>query len=138
MKKTYTPKKEDIKREWHLIDAQGKILGRVASDIAVLLTGKNKPIYATHVNVGDHVVVINAEKVSVTGKKMKDKIYHRNTGYPGGIKSQRLEELLEKKPTEVIKKAVWGMLPNNKLRRGRIKNLHIYAGDKHPHEAQVK
>jgi large subunit ribosomal protein L13 len=138
MKKTYTPKKSEIKRAWHLIDAQNKVLGRIATDIATLLIGKNKPNFSNHVNVGDHVVVVNAEKVAVTGKKKKNKTYYRNTGYPGGIKSQTMEELLEKKPTEVLKKAIYGMLPKNKLRDERMKNLHIYAGPKHPHEGQIK
>lgn len=138
MKNTYTTKKEDIVRNWHLFDVEGKVLGRVASDIAEILIGKDKAIFSPHVNVGDHVVVINAEKIAVTGRKLKNKVYYRNTGYPGGIKSQTLEQMLEKKPTEAIRKAVWGMLPKNKLRKDRMRNLHIYAGVEHPHKGQIK
>ncbi len=138
MKKTYIPSKNEIKQNWHLIDVDNKILGRVATEIATLLTGKNKPSYTPHINVGDKVVVINAEKIAVTGRKLTQKKYHRFTGYPSGIKTESLEKLLERKPTDVIKKAVWGMLPNNKLRKERIINLHIYKGEEHPHQGQIK
>jgi large subunit ribosomal protein L13 len=138
MKTTYSTKKEEIKRQWHLFNVDGKILGRVATDIAKLLIGKNKPSFSPHINTGDHVVVINAEKIAVTGKKLNNKIYYRVTGYPGGVKSETLGELLEKKPTEVVKKAVWGMLPKNKLRKERMKNLHVYTGEDHPHGGQLE
>ena len=138
MSKTYTPNHKEIKRDWHLIDANGKVLGRIASDIATILTGKNKATYTPNINVGDHVVVINAEKVAVTGKKMEDKKYYRYTGFPGGIKEINLEKLMGKKPTEALKKAVYGMIPKNKLRKERLRNLHIYAGETHPHEGQLK
>lgn len=138
MKKTYTPKPKEITQQWHLVDAEGRILGKVASEIAPLLIGKHKPNYTPHINVGDKVVVINASKFTVTGKKMKEKIYHRPTGYPGKVKSETLESLLEKKPTEAVKRAVRGMLPKNKLLQERLKNLYIYEGSEHPHEGQIK
>lgn len=138
MKRTFVPKKEDVKQKWHLIDADSKVLGRVASEISTLLTGKNKPAYTPHINTGDKVVVINADKITVTGNKMKNKIYKRTTGYPGGVKQESLDKLLKREPTEVIKKAVYGMLPKNKLRGERIKNLYIYQGSEHPHKAQLK
>lgn len=137
MKKTYTPSHTNIKQEWHLIDAQDKVLGKVATDIALLLTGKNKAIYTPNINVGDKVVVINAEKISVSGAKSRNKIYYRHTGFPGGVKSRTLEELMEKKPTDVIRKAVSGMLPQNKLKKSRLANLYIYSGETHPHQGQL-
>ena len=138
MTKTFVPKHNKIERDWHLIDVEGKVLGRVATDISKLLIGKHKATYTPNINVGDNVVVINAEKIAVTGKKLKNKKYHRYTGYPGGIKTETLEHLLERKPTEVIRKAVFGMLPKNKLRKKRIANLHIYKGPEHPHQGQIK
>ena len=137
MKKTYSAKSDEIQPDWHLVDAGNKILGRVASDIAVLLTGKEKVSYTPHINVGDKVVVINAEKVAVTGNKQKNKVYHRVTGYPGGVRSETLEKLLSRKPAEVIRKAVYGMLPKNKLRKDRMGNLYVYKGSEHPHQAQI-
>lgn len=138
MKKTFTPKPEDIKQDWHLIDASGRVLGNVASEIAPLLIGKHKPSYATHVNMGDKVVVINASQFTVTGKKLKEKMYHRVTGYPGKVKSESLDKLLKRKPTEALKKAVRGMLPKNKLLKERMLNLYVYEGSEHPHKGQMK
>jgi len=137
MKKTFIPNHKDIKHDWRLIDAENKILGRVASDISTLLLGKNKPTYTPNMNVGDKVVVINAEKVAVSGNKMKNKVYYRVTGYPGGIKSETLEKLLSRRPTEAVRRAVHGMLPKNKLRKERMNNLFIYKGPEHPHQAQL-
>ncbi|MFB0547242.1 MAG: 50S ribosomal protein L13 [Anaerolineae bacterium] len=134
--KTYTLKPEEIAREWYVIDAEGKILGRLASEIAKILKGKHKPIYTPHIDSGDYVIVINADKVRVTGKKLEQKIYYRHSGYPGGLKGICLAEQLEKHPTRVLKAAVRGMLPKNRLGRAMIKKLKIYAGDSHPHQAQ--
>lgn len=134
--KTYIPKLAEIERKWHLVDAEGKILGRLASRIAQILSGKDKPIYTPHLDVGDFVVVINAEKVKVTGGKEEKKIYYRHTGYPGGLKERTYEELLSKKPQDIIRKAVRGMLPKNKLGRQMFKKLKVYAGSEHPHQAQ--
>ena len=137
MKKTFIPSQKDIKHGWHLIDADNKVLGKVSSDIATLLIGKNKPTYTPNMNVGDNVVVINAEKISVSGNKMKKKIYYRVTGYPGGVKSETLEKLLIRRPTEAVRRAVRGMLPSNKLRKERMNNLYIYKGPEHPHQGQL-
>lgn len=134
--KTYVPKKDEVERQWWLIDADGRILGRLATRVANLLRGKNKPQYVDFMDTGDFVVVINAEKIKVTGKKLEQKKYYSHTGYPGGIKEKSLGELMDKKPEEVIRKAVWGMLPKNKLNRAIHKKLKVYAGPDHPHEAQ--
>jgi large subunit ribosomal protein L13 len=134
--KTYVPKKDAVERKWWLIDADGKILGRLATEVASLLRGKGKPQYVDFLDTGDFVVVVNAEKIKVTGKKLEQKMYYSHTGYPGGIKEKTLKELLESKPEEVIKKAVWGMIPKNKLNRAIHKKLKVYAGPEHPHEAQ--
>jgi large subunit ribosomal protein L13 len=134
--KTYQGKKEELDYRWYLVDAEGKVLGRLATKLADLLRGKNKPTFTPHVDTGDFVIIVNAEKVSLTGKKMKDKIYYRHTGYPGGIKEMSAEKLLAKKPTEMIRMAVKGMLPKNSLGRQMLRKLKIYAGSKHPHEAQ--
>jgi len=134
--KTYIPKVEDIEKKWYLVDAEGKVLGRLASKIARILSGKNKPIYTPHLDVGDFVVVINADKVRVTGGKEKKKIYYHHSGYPGGLKSCTYEELLKKDPSRIIRKAVQGMLPKNKLGRRMLKKLKVYAGPEHPHQAQ--
>ncbi len=134
--KTYIPKLAEIERKWHLVDAEGKILGRLASRIAQILSGKDKPIYTPHLDVGDFVVVINAEKVKVTGGKEEKKIYYRHTGYPGGLKERTYEELLSKRPEDIIRKAVRGMLPKNKLGRQMFKKLKVYTGSEHPHQAQ--
>ena len=134
--KTYVPKKDEIERNWWLINADGKVLGRLATEVACLLRGKNKPTYVDFMDSGDFVVVINAAKIQVTGKKMEQEKYYSHTGYPGGIKEKNLKELMEQKPEDVIRKAVWGMLPKNKLNRAIHKKLKVYAGPDHPHEAQ--
>jgi len=134
--KTFVPKKDEIDRRWWLIDAEGKVLGRLATEIAVLLRGKRKPQYVSFMDSGDFVIVINAEKIKVTGRKMEQKKYYSHSGYPGGLKEKTLKELLEKKPEEVIRKAVWGMIPKNKLGRAVCKKLKVYRGPHHPHQAQ--
>ncbi len=134
--KTYVPKKDELEKKWWLIDAEGKVLGRLATEIAVLLRGKKNPKYIDFMDSGDFVVVINAEKVKVTGKKMEQKKYYSHSGYPGGLKERTLKELLAKKPEEVIKKAVWGMIPKNRLGRSIHKKLKVYRGTEHPHQAQ--
>ena len=134
--KTYQAKKEELEHKWYLVSADGKVLGRLATELAKILKGKNKPIYTPHLDTGDFVIVVNAGKVTLTGKKMKDKIYYHHTGYPGGIKEINAEKLLAKKPTEMIRIAVKGMLPKNSLGRQMLRKLKIYAGPNHPHEAQ--
>nr|WP_249069452.1 50S ribosomal protein L13 [Leptotrichia sp. oral taxon 218] len=129
-------KKEEVTRNWYEIDAEGKILGKVAAEIAVRLMGKNKPSYTPHVDGGDFVVVTNAEKIAVTGKKLTDKKYYRHSGYPGGLKVRSLQEMLEKQPTEVIRKAVERMLPKNKLGSQMIGRLKVFVGNEHAHTAQ--
>lgn len=133
---TYAVKEKEIEREWYLIDAEGKTLGRLASEVAKILRGKHKPIFSPHLNTGDYVIMINAEKVRVTGKKLDEKIYYRHSGYPGGLKSITLREQLKRHPARVLRAAVWGMLPHNRLGRQIIKNLKVYAGSSHPHQAQ--
>lgn len=135
--KTYRTKAGDVKREWHLLDASGKTLGRLASQVAKLLMGKHKPIYVPYLDTGDYVVVVNAAKVNVTGKKAEQKIYYRHSGYPGGLKSFTFEELLARHPTRVIEFAVKGMLPKNRLGKAMFKKLRVYDGGGHPHHAQV-
>ena len=136
--KTYSTKVGDIKREWHVIDASDQVLGRLSSEIAVLLRGKHKATFVPHLDTGDFVIVVNAEKVRVTGKKMKQKVYYRHTGYPGGLKETKLESMLEKHPTRVIEHAVRGMLPKGPLGRAMYRKLKVYAGPTHPHGAQIK
>lgn len=136
MKKTFVTKQEDIQREWLVVDATGQTLGRLATRIANILHGKHKPIYSPAVDVGDYVIVINAEKIHVTGRKLDKKIYYRHTGYPGGLKEITLRNLLQKHPARVIKFAVRGMLPKNRLGRRMFKKLKVYAGPEHPHTAQ--
>ena len=135
-KYTRMQKKEEVTRNWYEIDAEGKILGKVAAEIAVRLMGKNKPSYTPHVDGGDFVVVTNAEKIAVTGKKLTDKKYYRPSGYPGGLKVRSLQEMLEKQPTEVIRKAVERMLPKNKLGSQMIGRLKVFVGNEHAHTAQ--
>ncbi len=135
--KTFNAKKEDIVRDWYLIDAEGKVLGRLASEIAKRLKGKHKPIYTPHVDTGDFVVVVNADKVFLTGKKLTDKMYYHHTGYPGGIKSISAGKLLMEKPERLLRIAVKGMLPKNSLGRQMLKKLKVYSGNEHPHEAQT-
>ena len=134
--KTFSPKPEDITREWFIVDAEDQILGRLANQIAHRLRGKHKPEFAPHVDNGDFIVVVNCEKIKVTGKKMADKMYYRHTGFPGGLKEANLETMLEKKPEDVIRKAVQGNLPKNRLGRALLKKLKIYTGTEHPHAAQ--
>ena len=134
--KTYQAKKEELGYKWYLVNAEGKVLGRLATELAKILRGKNKPTYTPHVDTGDFVIVVNAGKVALTGKKMKDKIYYHHTGYPGGIKEMNAEKLLAKKPTEMIRMAVRGMLPKNSLGRQMLRKLKIYGGPNHPHDAQ--
>jgi large subunit ribosomal protein L13 len=136
--KTYSTKASDIKREWHLVDASDKVLGRFATQVASLLMGKHKPIFSQNLDTGDFVVVINAAKVRVTGNKLKQKIYHRHSGYPGGLKSVSLEKMMETHPTRVIEHAVKGMLPHNRLGAKMFKKLKVYAGDIHPHPTKAK
>ncbi len=134
--KTPLVKKENINPKWHLVDADGKTLGRLATRVAILLRGKNKPIFAPHQDTGDFVVVINAKKVALTGKKWKEKVYVHHSGYPGGLKMASAEKIAEKKPERLITMAVQGMLPKTKLGKKLIKKLKVYAGNAHPHEAQ--
>jgi large subunit ribosomal protein L13 len=134
--KTYSAKKGEITRDWYVVDAEGQILGRLATQIADRLRGKGKPGYTPHVDTGDFVVVVNADKIAVTGTKLDSKMYYRHSGYPGGLKQRTLRDQLERRPTEVIRKAVKGMLPKNKLANQQITKLKIYAGPEHPHEAQ--
>ena len=135
MKTHITPVKE-IERKWFLVDAENKVLGRLASEIAVRLRGKHKPNFSTFMDTGDYVIVVNAEKIKLTGNKLDDKIYYHHTGYMGGLKQNTARELLEKKPIDVVKNAVRGMLPKNTLGRKQLSKLKIYAGSEHPHEAQ--
>jgi large subunit ribosomal protein L13 len=135
--KTFSARPADIDKKWILVDADGVVLGRMASQIALILRGKHKPSYTPHMDCGDNVVVINAGKVKLTGKKLSDKIYYRHTGYPGGIKERRAGEILEgKHPERVVQKAIERMIPGGPLGRRQIKNLRVYAGAEHPHQAQ--
>ena len=134
--KTVSAKKESISQEWYVVDATNKTLGRLSTAIANRVRGKHKPEYTPHVDTGDYIVVVNAEKVRVTGNKKTDKIYHHHTGYPGGIKSITFDKLIDKAPEQVIEKAVKGMMPKNKLSRSMLSKLKIYAGSAHPHSAQ--
>lgn len=136
--KTYTARPADIERDWHVIDAADKTLGRLSSQIARLLMGKHKPIYTPHQDTGDFVVVINAAKVRVTGKKPRQKLYYRHSGYPGGLKSIWLEKLMQQEPTRAVEHAVNGMLPHTRLGAQMKKRLRVYAGEAHPHMSQVK
>ncbi len=135
--KTYSVKASDIKREWHVIDASDKVLGRLATRIATLLMGKHKPMFSRNMDTGDFVVVINADKVRVTGNKAKQKLYYRHSGYPGGLKSISLEKMMQTHPTRVIEYAVKGMLPKNRLGASMLKKLKVYVGDTHPHLGQT-
>ena len=136
--KTYSTKPSDIERQWHVVDASGKVLGRLATQVASLLMGKHKPIFSHNLDTGDFVVVINADKVRVTGNKAKQKVYYRHSGYPGGLKSTTLEKMMQTNSTRVIEYAVKGMLPHNRLGASMRKKLKVYAGDTHPHLAQTK
>lgn len=134
--KTYVAKPQTVQRDWHLVDATDKTLGRLAAILASRLRGKHKPEFTPHVDTGDHIVVVNAEKIRVTGNKLQDKMYYRHTGYIGNLKSINLEKQLQKHPERVIQAAVKGMLPKNPLGRAMFKKLHVYAGPEHPHQAQ--
>ena len=136
MMKTFVPKKEQIEKKWWLVDAENKVLGRLATEVAILHRGKRKPEFAHFLDCGDFVIVINAERIKLTGKKIEQKKYYSHSGYPGGIKEKTMKELLETKPEEIIKKAVWGMIPKNKLGREVYKKLKVYRGSDHPHSAQ--
>ncbi|MDB4698786.1 50S ribosomal protein L13 [Candidatus Latescibacteria bacterium] len=133
---TYTPKAGDVERLWFVVDATDKVLGRLASEIAQVLRGKRKPQYAPHADVGDHVIVINAEKIKITGNKAEQKVYYRHTGYPGGLRTTPYRRMQERHPDRIIRKAVQGMLPHTKLGRLQLKKLRVYAGGDHRHEAQ--
>jgi len=134
--KTYTAKPGEIERSWYVVDAESKTLGRLATQIADVLRGKGKPAYTAHVDTGDFVIVVNAEKIHVTGQKLDQKIYYRHSGYPGGLRTRTLREQLDRRPEEVIRKAVRGMLPKNRLAAAQLKKLKVYAGPEHPHAAQ--
>lgn len=136
MNKTFTPKPDDIQRAWHLVDATDLPLGRVASEVARVLRGKHKPTYTPHLDTGDFVVVVNAERVAVTSDKSQSKIYYRHSGFPGGIKAETFESLLERRPEAIMERAVRGMLPKNRLGRKMLRKLKVYAGPEHPHQAQ--
>lgn len=134
--KSFIPGEKDIRKRWHVIDAEGQILGRIATRVATLLTGKNKPIYTPFLDTGDHVIIVNAEKVKLTGNKLTEKKYRHHTGYPGGLRETTAIELLSKDPGRLLREAVFGMLPKTKLGRAMRKKLKVYPGPQHPHEAQ--
>ncbi|MBI2877875.1 MAG: 50S ribosomal protein L13 [Candidatus Tectomicrobia bacterium] len=134
--KTFSANKEDVDRRWYLVEAQGKVLGRLATEVARVLRGKHKPIFTPHVDTGDHVIIINAEKVQLTGRKLEEKLYYRYSGYPGGLTSMTAKKMLQVKPERLVELAVRGMLPKNRLSRAVLKKLKVYAGPEHPHAAQ--
>ncbi|OUS01763.1 50S ribosomal protein L13 [Gammaproteobacteria bacterium 42_54_T18] len=134
--KTYSAKPETVERDWYVVDAEGKTLGRLATEVALRLRGKHKPVYTPHVDTGDYIIIINAEKIEVTGNKRSDKIYYSHTGYPGGLKSMNFEKLIAHKPELVIESAVKGMLPHNPLGRAMFRKLKVYVGSEHNHAAQ--
>ena len=134
--RTYSPKPTDVQRAWHLVDAEGLVLGRLATDVATLLRGKHKPMYAPHIDTGDHVIVVNASKVLLTGNKLRQRQHYRHSGYPGGLKQVGYAKLMAEKPEVVVEKAVRGMLPRNRLGRAMLRKLKVYAGPEHPHSAQ--
>jgi large subunit ribosomal protein L13 len=136
MMKSYMARPLEVERKWYVVDAEGKHLGRLATEIVRVLRGKNKPQYTPHVDVGDFVVVVNADRVAVTGRKAEQRVYRRYSGYPGGMKETSYEQMLARKPTEVLRKAVYGMMPKSRLARKQFKKLKIYAGPEHPHSAQ--
>ncbi len=133
---TYTPKKSEIERSWHVVDAEGLILGRMATEVAQILRGKHKATYAPHMDTGDHVIVVNADKVVLTSGKAEKKMVYRHTGFPGGIRSESYATLLARKPAEIVRQSIRGMLPKNRLGRQQLSKLQVYAGPSHPHEAQ--
>jgi large subunit ribosomal protein L13 len=134
--KSYMARPLEVERQWYVVDAEGQTLGRLATEIARILRGKNKPQYTPHVDTGDFVVVVNAEKVVVTGRKAEQKVYRRHSGYPGGLKTTTYEQMLERRPTEILRRAVKGMMPKTRLARQQLRKLKIYAGPEHPHAAQ--
>lgn len=134
--KTYMPEADNIERKWYVVDAKGKTLGRLASQVASILKGKHKPIYSPHIDTGDFVIVINASQVHLTGKKREQKLYRHHSGYPGGLKEIPFERMIKEKPREVVYRAVWGMIPHNRLGRKMISKLKVYGGSEHRHEAQ--
>lgn len=134
---TYSPKASEIERSWYVVDAEGVVLGRLASEVAQVLRGKHKAIYAPHIDTGDHVIVINADKVVLTSDKAAKKVLHRHSGYPGGIKSQTYADLLARKPADAVRQTIRGMLPKTRLGRRQIRKLKVYAGPEHPHHAQA-
>ncbi len=136
MNKTYTLKAQDIKKEWLIIDAEGLRVGRLASEVAHILRGKHKPTFTPHMDCGDNVIIVNADKVDFTGNKWNDKVYYRHTNHPGGLKKETAKEALQKHPERILERAIKGMLPKNKLGRQMYRNVYIYAGSVHPHEAQ--
>jgi large subunit ribosomal protein L13 len=136
MMKSYMARPLEVERKWYVVDAEGKHLGRLATEIVRVLRGKNKPQYTPHVDVGDFVVVVNADRVAVTGRKAEQRVYRRHSGYPGGMRETSYEQMLARKPTEVLRKAVYGMMPKTRLARKQFKKLKIYAGPEHPHAAQ--
>jgi large subunit ribosomal protein L13 len=135
--RTYTPTPKDITRAWHVVDADGLVLGRVATEVARILRGKHKPIFAPHMDTGDHVIIINADKIVLTSGKAEKKMVYRHSGYPGGIRSNTYAELLDTKPAEAVRRSVRGMIPKNRLGRQMLKKLKVYAGPNHPHGAQL-
>jgi large subunit ribosomal protein L13 len=136
MIRTYSAKEADIKRKWYVVDADGKTLGRLATQVAIVLRGKHKPTFTPHVDTGDHVIVVNAEKIHLTGDKVRQKTYYRHSGYPGGLKSETVKDLLERKPYVIVERAIKGMLPKTKLGKQMGRKLNVYAGPTHPHKAQ--
>ena len=134
--KTIFPKKSDVERKWYVVDVEGKRIGRVATEVAAILRGKHKPEFTYHQEMGDYVIVVNADKVVMSGNKMLDKLYYRHSGYPGGLTGETFGQVLKRKPTYPMERAVWGMLPNGSLGRKMFKNLKVYAGPSHPHAAQ--
>jgi large subunit ribosomal protein L13 len=136
MMKSYMARPLEVERKWYVVDAEGNHLGRLATEIVRVLRGKNKPQYTPHVDVGDFVVVVNADRVAVTGRKAEHRVYRRHSGYPGGMKETSYEQMLARKPTEILRKAVYGMMPKTRLARKQFKKLKIYAGPEHPHAAQ--
>ncbi len=134
--RTYVPKPADVKKKWYLVDAEGEVLGRLASKVAAVLRGKHKPTYSPHMDVGDHVIIVNADKIRVTGKKAKNKTYFRHSGYPGGVTQETFADLKKKHPERILEKAIWGMLPHNRLGRKMYKKLKVHAGKEHVHQAQ--
>ncbi len=136
MARTYSAKEADIKRKWYVVDAEGKTLGRLATQVAIVLRGKHKPIFTPHVDTGDHVIVVNAEKIHLTGDKVRQKTYYRHSGYPGGLKSETVKDLLARKPSVIVERAIKGMLPKTPLGKQMARKLNVYAGPTHPHHAQ--